>query len=84
MAEPDHVFVRPMPNLAADFMPAAYPFFYIEPKKYEREQLKQFYAGLCVLDGSRFPSFWSVANLLDIRFITDAGNAVRNIPKRTG
>ncbi|GAQ89564.1 hypothetical protein KFL_005370010 [Klebsormidium nitens] len=35
MAEPDHVFVRPMPNLAADFMPAAYPFFYIEPKKYE-------------------------------------------------
>ena len=35
MAEPDHVFVRPMPNLAAKFMPAAYPFFYIEPKKYE-------------------------------------------------
>jgi hypothetical protein len=35
MAEPDHVFVNPLPNLAVGGFPAAFPFFYITPEKYE-------------------------------------------------
>ncbi|GLJ40172.1 hypothetical protein SUGI_0823930 [Cryptomeria japonica] len=31
MAEPDHIFVKPLPNLARDEFPAAFPFFYIKP-----------------------------------------------------
>jgi hypothetical protein len=34
MSEPDHIFLRPIPNLIRkDSWPAAYPFFYIEPAK---------------------------------------------------
>lgn len=34
MSEPDHIFLRPIPNLMRkDAWPAAYPFFYIEPAK---------------------------------------------------
>uniref|UniRef100_A0A0D3AIV1 Hydroxyproline O-arabinosyltransferase-like domain-containing protein n=1 Tax=Brassica oleracea var. oleracea TaxID=109376 RepID=A0A0D3AIV1_BRAOL len=35
MAEPDHIFVNPLPNLAAGGSPAAFPFFYITPQKFE-------------------------------------------------
>lgn len=35
MSEPDHVIVKPIPNLSKDGLGAAFPFFYIEPKKYE-------------------------------------------------
>ncbi|KAL3497317.1 hypothetical protein ACH5RR_040049 [Cinchona calisaya] len=35
MSEPDHIIVKPIPNLARDGLGAAFPFFYIEPKKYE-------------------------------------------------
>lgn len=35
MAEPDHIIVKPIPNLSKDNFGAAFPFFYIEPKKYE-------------------------------------------------
>lgn len=35
MAEPDHVLVKPLPNLATEFMPAAYAFFYIKPEDNE-------------------------------------------------
>jgi hypothetical protein len=35
MAEPDHIIVKPIPNLSGDGRAAAFPFFYIEPKKYE-------------------------------------------------
>ncbi|KAK1319942.1 hypothetical protein QJS10_CPB04g00350 [Acorus calamus] len=31
MAEPDHIFVKPLPNLARGGLPAAFPFFYIKP-----------------------------------------------------
>lgn len=83
MAEPDHVFVRPMPNLAADFMPAAYPFFYIEPKKYEREQRKQSFGGVMSLGlptGAGYPRFWSVVRInWSSECITDAGDAVRRL-----
>lgn len=36
MAEPDHVFVRPLPNLAYGAHPAAFPFFYIKPEQNEK------------------------------------------------
>lgn len=42
MAEPDHVFVNPLPNLARGGHPAAYPFFYITPTKHEKE-IRKFY-----------------------------------------
>ncbi|CAI9092650.1 OLC1v1027959C1 [Oldenlandia corymbosa var. corymbosa] len=35
MSEPDHIIVKPIPNLSRDGLGAAFPFFYIEPKKYE-------------------------------------------------
>ncbi|RVX19754.1 Hydroxyproline O-arabinosyltransferase 1 [Vitis vinifera] len=34
MAEPDHIIVKPIPNLSRDGLGAAFPFFYIQPKKY--------------------------------------------------
>ena len=42
MAEPDHVFIRPLPNLATEEMPAAYKFFYIVPTENE-ENLRKFF-----------------------------------------
>lgn len=36
MAEPDHVFVRPLPNLARDDYPAGFPFFYIKPAEHSQ------------------------------------------------
>lgn len=35
MAEPDHIFVNPLPNLADGGYPAAFPFFYIKPAENE-------------------------------------------------
>lgn len=35
MSEPDHIIVKPIPNLSKDGLGSAFPFFYIEPKKYE-------------------------------------------------
>ncbi|KAH9602796.1 hypothetical protein KSS87_023253 [Heliosperma pusillum] len=36
MAEPDHIFLRPLPNLAIGGLPAAFPFFYIKPTEHEK------------------------------------------------
>lgn len=36
MAEPDHIIVKPIPNLSKDGLGAAFPFFYIEPTKQEK------------------------------------------------
>ncbi|XP_021752911.1 hydroxyproline O-arabinosyltransferase 3-like [Chenopodium quinoa] len=36
MAEPDHIFLRPLPNLALGGLPAAFPFFYIKPADHEK------------------------------------------------
>eukprot|EP00257_Ricinus_communis_P013351 XP_015570769.1 hydroxyproline O-arabinosyltransferase 3 isoform X2 [Ricinus communis] len=35
MAEPDHIFINPLPNLAHGGYPAAFPFFYIKPAENE-------------------------------------------------
>ncbi|KAK9999314.1 hypothetical protein SO802_018917 [Lithocarpus litseifolius] len=42
MAEPDHVFVKPIPNLAYGSQPAGYPFFYIKPTEHEKI-IRKFY-----------------------------------------
>lgn len=42
MAEPDHVFVNPLPNLAKGDYPAAFPFFYIKPSDNEKI-IRKFY-----------------------------------------
>ncbi|GMJ07738.1 hydroxyproline O-arabinosylatransferase 1 [Hibiscus trionum] len=42
MAEPDHIIVKPIPNLSKPDRGAAFPFFYIEPEKYESVLRKYF------------------------------------------
>ena len=42
MAEPDHIFLNPLPNLANGNRPAGYPFFYIRPAKNEK-LIRKFY-----------------------------------------
>ena len=46
MCEPDHVWLRPMPNLmASDARPAAFPFFYIEPAKKDFRHITEKFTG---------------------------------------
>ncbi|KAJ4769318.1 hypothetical protein LUZ62_053575 [Rhynchospora pubera] len=42
MAEPDHVYIRPLPNLSRGDNPAAFPFFYITPTQHEKI-IRKFY-----------------------------------------
>lgn len=42
MAEPDHIFVNPLPNLAYGGNPAAFPFFYIKPTDNEKIMRKYY------------------------------------------
>ncbi|XP_010276656.1 PREDICTED: uncharacterized protein LOC104611340 [Nelumbo nucifera] len=42
MAEPDHILVNPLPNLAHGEYPAAFPFFYIKPDQNEKI-IRKFY-----------------------------------------
>ena len=42
MAEPDHIIVKPLPNLATAELPAAFHFFYITPKEHENIIRKYF------------------------------------------
>lgn len=46
MSEPDHLWLRPMPNLMANnHRPAAFPFFYIEPAKKDFKRLTEKFTG---------------------------------------
>ncbi|KAJ6315386.1 hypothetical protein OIU78_018806 [Salix suchowensis] len=36
MAEPDHIFANPLPNLAHGDNPAGFPFFYIKPTEHKK------------------------------------------------
>mmetsp|Transcript_15949 Transcript_15949/g.52339 ORF Transcript_15949/g.52339 Transcript_15949/m.52339 type:complete len:517 (-) Transcript_15949:81-1631(-) len=36
MAEPDHLYLKPLENLMTGNTPAAFPFFYIDPKKFPK------------------------------------------------
>jgi hydroxyproline O-arabinosyltransferase len=45
MSEPDHLWLKPMPNLMNGETPAAFPFFYIEPSKKEYLPITQKFLG---------------------------------------
>lgn len=45
MSEPDHVWLKPMPNLMVGQRPASFPFFYIEPSKTEFLPITQKFTG---------------------------------------
>jgi len=45
MSEPDHIWLKPMPNLMVGQRPAAFPFFYIEPSKKEYLPIVQQFVG---------------------------------------
>ena len=45
MSEPDHVWLRPMPNLMAGERMAAFPFFYIEPAKPDSKHITEKFTG---------------------------------------
>lgn len=45
MAEPDHVFLRPLPNFMRGENPAAFPFFYIEPAKKDHQKITMKFTG---------------------------------------
>ncbi len=46
MSEPDHLWLRPMPNLMIDnHRPTAFPFFYIEPAKKDFKPLTEKFTG---------------------------------------
>ena len=45
MSEPDHIWLKPMPNLMVGQRPASFPFFYIEPSKTEFLPITQKFTG---------------------------------------
>ena len=45
MSEPDHIWLKPMPNLMVGNRPAAFPFFYIEPSKADFLPITQKFTG---------------------------------------
>lgn len=45
MAEPDHIYLRPIPNFMKGDAPAAFPFFYIEPASKANSALTQQFTG---------------------------------------
>ncbi|KAG1657279.1 hypothetical protein FOA52_005473 [Chlamydomonas sp. UWO 241] len=45
MAEPDHVYIRPLKNLMTSDSPAAFPFFYIEPAKQAYQAITKKFTG---------------------------------------
>ena len=45
MSEPDHIWLKPMPNLMRGETPAAFPFFYIEPAKASNVPLVEKFTG---------------------------------------
>lgn len=44
MAEPDHIFLNPLPNLMYEEYPAAFQFNYIKPLKHRRI-IRKYYPG---------------------------------------
>lgn len=51
MSEPDHIWLRPMPNIMLGERAASFPFFYIETAKKDYFPLTQTFFGRVVADG---------------------------------
>lgn len=49
MSEPDHIWLKPMPNLMTSDAPAAFPFFYIEPAKPDYRKITEQFTGKLTL-----------------------------------
>ena len=49
MSEPDHIWLKPMPNLMTGDIPAAFPFFYIEPAKPDYRPITEKFTGKLTL-----------------------------------
>ena len=49
MSEPDHIWLKPMPNLMTGSTPAAFPFFYIEPAKPDYRAITEQFTGKLTL-----------------------------------
>ena len=49
MSEPDHIWLKPMPNLMTGSTPAAFPFFYIEPAKPDYQAITEKFTGRLTL-----------------------------------
>lgn len=45
MGEPDHIWLKPLPNMMIGESPAAFPFFYIEPTKAENIKITEKFVG---------------------------------------
>ena len=45
MGEPDHLWLKPMPNLMKGVHPAAFPFFYIEPARKHYRAITERFTG---------------------------------------
>lgn len=45
MGEPDHIWLKPLPNMMKGENPAAFPFFYIEPTKEEYINITEKFVG---------------------------------------
>ena len=45
MGEPDHIWLKPLPNMMKGENPAAFPFFYIEPTKDEYIKITEKFVG---------------------------------------
>ena len=45
MGEPDHLWLKPMPNLMKGMHPAAFPFFYIEPARKDYRAITEHFTG---------------------------------------
>lgn len=74
MSEPDHVFLRPMPNFMKGDTPAAFPFFYIEPASKEHAPITQQFTGPLsrkeleqIAPIGNSPTFLSVADMKKAR-----------------
>jgi len=69
MSEPDHLWLKPMPNLMIGDKPASFPFFYIEPAKASNAPLVQKFTGK--LSRQQLESISPIGNAPTMLALTD-------------
>eukprot|EP00891_Asterochloris_glomerata_P002540 jgi/Astpho2/2540/e_gw1.00048.41.1_t len=68
MGEPDHLWLKPMPNLMKGLHPAAFPFFYIEPaRKDYRAITERFTGALTRKQAESIPPIGNAPTLLSLK-----------------
>ncbi|GAB4823623.1 hypothetical protein N2152v2_010669 [Parachlorella kessleri] len=67
MSEPDHIWLKPMPNLMKGQRPAAFPFFYIEPwSKANINITAKFVGPLTRAEAEKIPPIGNAPTLLSL------------------